>query len=165
MSVSGLSATDQARARDRAVQAAMVGYAHKTGLHYTTGARRWQGIQLRLNARAGHFPDWADCSSFCSWCLWSGLGLGFNRPDSVNGCSWRAGFTGTMLTHGVPVRFASNALAGDCVIYGSGYPGRHAAIVVKSGNTPMVISNGSEAGPFYLPYNYRRDLMGIRRYI
>lgn len=164
MTYSGLSPHNCNRARDRAVGAAMVGYHHKSQLHYTTGSRRWQGIQLNLNANAGHFPDYADCSSFATWCLWNGLWLLFRQPDKVNGCSWRAGFTGTLLQHGWVVRNVSKALPGDLVLYGRGYPGVHTAIIVKQGRTPMVISNGSEAGPFYLPWNYRSDIMGIRRY-
>jgi hypothetical protein len=30
---------------------------------------------------------------------------------------------------------------------------------------PIVVSHGSEAGPFLLPYNYRSDDGQIRRYI
>ena len=29
----------------------------------------------------------------------------------------------------------------------------------------MVISHGSEPGPFYLAYSYRPDVLSIRRYI
>jgi hypothetical protein len=29
----------------------------------------------------------------------------------------------------------------------------------------MVISHGSEGGPYFLPYNYRSDIQSIRRYI
>jgi len=29
----------------------------------------------------------------------------------------------------------------------------------------MVVPNGSEAGPFHLAYNYRSDVLSIRRYI
>jgi hypothetical protein len=42
----------------------------------------------------------------------------------------------------------------------------HCAVVVDMVNgTPMVISHGSEPGPFYLAYNYRPDVLSIRRYI
>jgi len=53
------------------------------------------------------------------------------------------------------------------VIYGNGGTGEHTAIVVgkDAHGTPMVVSHGSEAGPFYLRYNYRNDVMGFRRYI
>ncbi len=29
----------------------------------------------------------------------------------------------------------------------------------------MVVSHGSQAGPFYLPFDYRTDIMCVRRYI
>jgi hypothetical protein len=29
----------------------------------------------------------------------------------------------------------------------------------------MVLSHGQEAGPLYLPYRYRSDILSIRRYI
>jgi hypothetical protein len=52
------------------------------------------------------------------------------------------------------------------VIYGSGPPGVHCAVVVDIVNgIPMVISHGSEPGPFYLAYDYRSDVLQIRRYI
>jgi hypothetical protein len=88
-----------------------------------------------------------------------------NVGDVVTGAHWRAGFTGTMLQHGAAVS-AVSALAGDAVIYGRrGTSGAHTAIVLRSGSTPMVVSHGSEAGPPFLPYNYRSDIMQIRRYI
>jgi hypothetical protein len=92
--------------------------------------------------------------------------LRFGLGDIVNGAGWNAGYTGTMLDHGMVVRFASNALPGDCVFYGAGPPGKHVAVVVKMvGGVPMVISHGSEPGPYYLAYNYRSDVLQIRRYI
>lgn len=153
-------------ARDRAVQAAMLGYAHRGAIHYTQGGHRWDGIANRRNARAGQYPYYADCSSFVTWCLWNALYLGFGVGDVVNGCGWNAGYTGTLLSHGQPLRYASNALPGDAVIYGNGWPGHHAAIVVRSGGAPMVVSHGGESGPSYLRYDYMgQRVMSIRRYI
>jgi len=166
-SVSGLSKANRIRCRDRVVGAAWLAYNHKVQVHYTQSGRRWEGIRNGDNARKGEYPKYADCSSFATWCLWNGLYLGFKVRDTVNGTDWKAGYTGTMLKHGKPVQHKENILRGDCVIYGkSGSTGAHTAIVVatKSG-TPMVISHGSEAGPFYVPYNYRSDIMVVRRYI
>jgi hypothetical protein len=72
-----------------------------------------------------------------------------------------------MLNHGKRVVHLSNVIRGDCVLYGRpGSTGAHTAIIVgRLKGTPMVVSHGSEAGPFYLPYNYRSDIMSIRRYI
>lgn len=79
--------------------------------------------------------------------------------DTVNGESWRAGFTGTLLEHG---REVGTPAPGDLALYGSGFPGEHVAIYTGGG---LVVSHGSEAGPLLLPLHYRSDLMQIRRYI
>lgn len=165
-SASGLSHDQRIRCRDRVVQAANLAKAHAPEVHYTQGPRRWDGIKNRRNAKLGRFPTHADCSSFATWCLWNGLHLLFDLPDLVNGHAWTAGFTGTMLDHGKRVQHADSALRGDCVFYGSGPPGQHVTIVVgRENGVPMVISHGSEAGPFYVRFNYRSDVMQIRRYI
>jgi hypothetical protein len=170
MSVSGLSREHRIHARDRAVQAATLALHHAPVIHYTQGPQRWEGIHQHKNARVGQFPHYADCSAFVTWCLWNGLVLsGFTRRDLVNGENWGGGYTGTMLDHGKAVQHLGNVQRGDAVIYGHGSPGEHTAIVVgrSRGGTgkPMVISHGSEAGPFFLPYDYRDDVMGFRRYI
>ena len=166
-SVSGLSAKNRVRARDRVVQAAMLGYKNKAQVRYTQGGARWSGINGKKKSRSGQFPRYADCSSYATWCIWNGIFVSFKCRDTVNGASWKAGYTGTMLSHGKPVRKLANVLRGDCVIYGRpGSKGAHTAIVVgKKNGVPMVISHGSDSGPHYLPYNYRSDVMQIRRYI
>lgn len=164
-SVSGLSRPHRLEARARAANAAWLTYHHRGRVHYTQGTRRWSGINQELNARRGQYPRHADCSSFAAWCLWNGLYVPFQVRDTVNGLRWKYGFTGTMLEHGKEVRHLDNVLRGDCVIYGSG-AGKHTALIVGVHHaTPMVISHGSEGGPFYLPYDYRSDVNCIRRYI
>jgi hypothetical protein len=166
-SVSGLSKSQRINARSRARDAAWLCYSNRGRVHYTQGARRWDGINKKMNARMGAYPKYADCSSFATWCLWNGLFIPFDCKDTVNGTNWRAGYTGTMLNHGKEVVHIENTLIGDCVIYGGG-TGSHTAMIVKGGNvvkTPMVMSHGSEPGPFYVPYNYRSDINCIRRYI
>lgn len=168
MSVSGLNHTQRIRCRERVVAAAVLAYRRKTYVHYTQGRRRWDGIRLKRNARLGEYPNYADCSAFVTWCLWNGLYLGFGKHDIPNGANWRAGYTGTLLRHGEKVRNPSNILRGDYVIYGRGPNGSHCAIVVgrrKHDNKPMVISHGSEGGPYYLPYDYRSDIKSVRRAI
>ena len=57
-------------------------------------------------------------------------------------------------------------LPGDLVFYASrGTTPTHVAICVghKQGR-PYVISHGSESGPLFLPYGYRR-VVQIRRYV
>ncbi|MEA2154123.1 MAG: hypothetical protein QOE11_263 [Solirubrobacteraceae bacterium] len=166
-SVSGLSRDHRIRARDRAVAAALLALHNAPQIHYTQGPARWEGINKKLNARLGQFPRNADCSSFATWCIWNGLHVGFGLGDLVNDARWSGGYTGTMLSNGKPVEEISSVQRADCVIYGTGAPGHHTAIVVgrAEDGTPMVVSHGSEPGPFYLPYNYRGDVMGFRRYV
>jgi hypothetical protein len=166
-SVSGLSRDHRIRARDRAVAAALLALHHAPQVHYTQRAARWEGIHEKLNARLGQFPRHADCSSFATWCLWNGLHIGFGVCDTVNDANWTGGFTGTMLSNGKQVHELSNVQRADCVIYGNGPPGHHTAIVVGRARdrTPMVVSHGSEAAPFFVKYDYRPDIMQFRRYI
>ena len=164
-SVSGLSRDQRIRCRDRAVQAAKLALAHKAQVHYTEDLDlRWDGIRNHRNAALGQFPVNSDCSSFATWCLWNGLRLRFGLGDIVNGLGWNAGYTGTMLQHGRVVQHASDVLRGDCVFYGT--PVFHVTIVVHLSNgVPMVISQGEETGPWYIPYNYGDPINQIRRYI
>lgn len=165
-SVSGLTPAHRIRARDLAVAAAMLGLRNPAAIHYTQGADRWEGIDRGLKAWRGEYPRHADCSSFATWALWSGLAH-YHVRDTVNGTRWRAGYTGTMVSHGKPVRELANVLRADLVLYGDpfGRSGHVAIIAGRRNGVPMVVSNGSEAGPFYLPWNYRRDVHSIRRYI
>src|SRR5262245_32669359 len=153
-SVSGLSKANRLKARELIADAAWLTYNHRGEVHYTQGSRRWDGINLDLKAYQDEYPKYADCSSFATWCIWNGLDH-FGVRDTVNGLAWKAGWTGTMLQHGKQVVHLENVLRGDCVIYGTGAPGKHTAIIVGVRNgKPMVISHGSEAGPYYLPYDY-----------
>ena len=159
-----LTAKQRTRARRIAVKAVLLGFAHRSAIHYTQGGQRWQGIaDTRYSAR-GQYPNYADCSAFDTWALWNGLYVPYRKPDVVNGAAWRAGYTGTMLSHGRPIRYLKNVRWGDLVLYNG-----HVAMVVKvgkpRGSNVMVVSHGSEPGPFYLPYNYRSDIVSIRRYI
>jgi hypothetical protein len=166
-SVSGLSREQRDKARKRAVKAALLGLHNTSSVHYTQeAAARWEGIRNRSEAAKGQFPAHSDCSSFATWCLWNGLQLEFGIDDIVNGLNWTAGYTGTMLNHGRPVRHMENVKPGDCVLYGTEWPGKHVAIVVGSQEgVPMVVSHGSDEGPFFVRYDYRPDVMQIRRYI
>ena len=168
-SASGLSTVHRVQARDRTVGAAMLALKHAPEIHYTQSPARWEGIAKHRNARLGEFPHNIDCSAFVTWCLYNGLVLsGFTTRDIPNGANWTGGYTGTLLTHGKQVRHLENVQRGDYVIYGNGGTGEHTALVVgrrKSDGKIMVVSHGSEAGPFYLEYDYRRDIMQVRRSI
>src|SRR4051794_7051220 len=101
-SVSGLSPSNRARARQMTVQAALLGVRHAPEIHYTQGTMRWEGIDRHLKAWRGQFPTHADCSAYATWCIWNGLDH-FGVRDPVNGMAWHAGYTGTMLKHGKSV--------------------------------------------------------------
>ena len=148
--------------RLRIIRAAMLGHKHAPQVHYTMGARRWDGITNRCRAHRGQFPRYADCSSYVSWCIWDALGGPSAGPDVVNGQLWKGGYTGTMKNNGrrVPGGLA-NALPGDLVLYGAG-TGKHVTIVVAKNK---VISHGSEGGPYLVKPDYRNDIAEVRRYI
>lgn len=166
MSVSGLTRPQRHIARERTTQAALLGLHHAAELHYTQDSQRWEGIHNHDIAAKGQYPKHADCSSFATWCLWNGMHLPFGTGDVVNGTNWTAGYTGTMAQHGREVLHLKNVIRGDCVLYGPAPTFEHVAIVVGHQNgVPMVVSNGSEAGPFFLRYNYRSDVGQIRRFI
>lgn len=162
---SGLDPVHSSIARQRFTQAALLGLHHAAEVHYTQDSRRWEGIAQKLLASKGEFPKHADCSGYMSWALWFAL-LPFKLGDIVNGQHWQGGYTGTMAQHGIEVLHPPNTRRGDLVLYGSGPTFEHVAGVVthdKSGK-PLVVSHGSEAGPFFLPFDYR-PWAQIRRYI
>jgi hypothetical protein len=165
-SVSGLSKPHRVEARSRAVHAALLGFKKNPHIHYTQSPARWEGISQKRIASREDYPRNADCSSFVTWCLWNGLYVPFATRDTVNGTDWGSGYTGTMLNHGKRVSHLSSVQRGDCVIYGHSSTGDHTAIVVGRRNGQiMVVSHGSEDGPYYVRHDYRNDVMEIRRYI
>jgi NlpC/P60 family len=163
--MAALTKADRDRARERAAHAALLSFHRRIHVHYTQGERRWNGISARKNARQGEFPFFADCSAFTTWCLWNGLFLPYRKPDVVNGLAWRRGFTGTQIRHGRKIK-ARAMMAGDLVFYASsGRVPTHVAICVgRKGDRPYVISHGSESGPLFLRWDYRR-VIEVRRYI
>jgi cell wall-associated NlpC family hydrolase len=164
--VTALSLEQRTLARHRTVQAALLGLHHAPALHYTQGSERWEGIAHGRVAHKGEYPTHADCSAFATWCLWNGLHLGLGLPDVVNGTHWGSGYTGTMAQHGRQIMHLGRVLPGDCVLYGPAPTYEHVAIVVGVKNdVPMVVSHGSEPGPFLLPFSYRSDAGQFRRYI
>src|SRR5262245_44196423 len=92
-----LDKKERRKARELAVEAAMLGYHNRDRIHYTQGGQRWQGINDTRLAAKGEFPNFADCSAFVTWCLWNGMYVPFKERDTVNGAAWKAGYTGTLL--------------------------------------------------------------------
>jgi hypothetical protein len=161
-STGGLDDKERVRARKIAVAAFRLAYQHAEDVHYTLSAARWQGIAQGARYADGRYPVQADCSSMYTWVLWNALtsvaGMGY--PDVANGAAWQSGYTGTLLAHGERV---VHRMPGDAVLYGSGWPGKHVAMIAE--DTDMVYSHGSEGGPYYVRWDYRSDVMDVRRYI
>jgi hypothetical protein len=155
-------------ARDRMVQALVLGLHHAPAIHYTQDfGQRWEGIREHRVARKGQFPRHADCSAYYTWAAWNGLYLALGiKADVVNGEHWKAGYTGTLAQHGRQVLHESHLLPGDAVLYGPAPTFEHvAAFVGRKNGVPMVVSHGSENGPYLLPLHYRGDVGQFRRYI
>ena len=159
-SVSGLDRHKRIEARDLACAAARLSIKKASQIHYTQGARRWDGIRLDLKAYKGEYPKYGDCSAMATWWLWNGLDH-FGVRDVVNGTGWKSGYTGTQRNHGKRVGHRGNWQRGDLLQYGVGSRA-HVAMYLGGG---MVASFGSEIGPLKLHWNYRSDLVVVRRYI
>jgi len=132
--------------------AAMALYNNRAHEHYTQGSQRWIGITDKV--RPPSAPTYSDCSAAATWCYWTVFGSG---ADFLNGQNWKAGYTGTMSSHGHTVSCSSMAV-GDLSFYG--HPISHVAISIGNGK---VVSHGSDPVGIY-SYNYRSDLNQCRTY-
>lgn len=127
--------------------------ARRSGIHYTQGPSRMSGVRLRR--RPPSFGEWEDCSSEATWILYvmDQVARSFGgRVDDPNGLGYNGqGFTGTQMTHGLPVNaFTAPLLA--LVFYAS--RGRIGHVAVKRSMT-RVMNMGSESGPRDEPVGYR----------
>lgn len=141
--------------RHRVLNAAWEGYLKRDQIHYTEGPLRMSGVRKKI--LLPNVPPDEDCSSFATWCYWVA-----GAPDP-NGFDYNGyGNTGSQYPRGKHVTFAQARMA-DIFFYGwsNGEP-EHEAIYAGNG---MVISNGSEGGPYYEKWDYRDDLVGIRSYL
>lgn len=152
---------ERKKGRDIVTQAALLGITNKDRIHYTEYApARWEGIDKGLLAAKGEYPHHADCSAFVTWCLWNALRHG---PDVVNGQKWKAGYTGTMVSHGRVITDHHYAARGDAVLYGT--PTYHTAIIIGRRNGQLLVaSHGEESGPYIVPWD-AWAVNSIRRYI
>lgn len=179
MSVSGLTEPQRQVCRELAVNAMELVLHHAAAVHYTEGDQRWQGLHKGLIAARGEFPTEGDCSSTVTWAEAQGLHFRFKHDDLVNGESWQGGYTGTIApdeahrraSQGRVVLHRKNILRADLQLYGTAYPWAHVAMLVGVATSgqykgeQMVISHGSEGGPYYLPAAYRSDLGPVIRVI
>lgn len=153
----GQAATTPEEEKRRAiVAAAMLGYAHRSTIHYTQTPLRMFGVRFKV--RPPKVPPYEDCSSFATWCYWVAGAKDPNGPAfNYNGY----GYTGTQINAGRQI--PSSALKrGDLVFYGSRSVPSHVAIYVGDGR---VVSHGSEVGPLLLPRTYRGDFHSARTYL
>lgn len=153
----GLSAVSPEEEKRRAIVAtAMLGYAHRSTIHYTQTSLRMWGV--RNKTRPPRVPPYEDCSSFATWCYWVAGAPDPNGPAfNYNGY----GYTGTQINAGrqIPV---SALKRGDLVFYGRRSVPSHVAIYVGDGR---VVSHGSEVGPLLLARTYRSDHHSCRSYL
>ena len=113
-------------------------------------------------------PDFADCSSLATWCLWTARAHGARDPSDRD---WGPGSTWTMEPNGRPVTLAE-ARPGDLLFYANGQGEGHVAILVERvRDIPFVVSFGAEGGPEYVRWDYRRrrggadELTSARAYV
>lgn len=167
-SVSGLGAKHRGEVRKAVLQGVRALAANPSDVHYTQGAKRWDGIAHKKHPGGPLLPFYGDCSSTATWLLWLGLhhymGEKYGRPvrDLVNGTHWTGGFTGTIASHGKPVAHLGNIDVGDLVLYGPGPTFEHVTISLGG---RRVFSHGNEQGPVITDLDYRLDRGPIRRYI
>src|SRR5262245_59904211 len=84
-SISGLEKRHRVVARRSIYNAAWLTYSNRTRVHYTQGGQRWQGIADTRYSERNQYPNYCDCSSFATWCLWNGLYVPYKVHDVVNG--------------------------------------------------------------------------------
>lgn len=162
-SVSGLSEAHREEVRRVILEGVRLLMRDPASVHYTQGPERWQGIDQHLRIANRQCITYGDCSSTATWLLWNGLThVHPTIKDVVNGANWRAGYTGTMASHGKLVRHDSSIKVGDLVLYGPRPTFEHVAVAIGGGR---VLSHGGEAGPFILPIDYRSDRGEVRRYV
>jgi len=141
--------------RANIVATALLAYNKRDQIHYTMGSQRMDGVVQQI--KPPNVPSFGDCSAMVTWYYWV---AGAPDPNGVNYNG--TGYTGTLAQHGETVS-VEQSKPGDYVLYGSGAPWHHVALLVAVRNGQhMVISHGSEPGPYYLPYNYRNDVGPIK---
>jgi len=134
--------------------AAMSVYFQRAHEHYVETAGRWSGIDKGICPPKA--PPESDCSSSVTWEYWTVFG---KAKDFLNDEAWKAGYTGTLVTHGAHVATAPHGLqVGDLCFYYQ--PMHHVAIYTGGGK---VVSHGEDpVGHYPVEYAY---LDQCRRYL
>lgn len=121
--------------------------------------RRMSIVRDKMKIPFDMHEMWEDCSGGVTGLYWN-VGL----PDP-NGRGYDGyGYTGTLVTHGQHVSLSPGAWKiGDLLIYGPSLSDTHHVTMLIS-NGGSCFSHGQEAGPLNVPWNYRSDLIAVRRY-
>lgn len=169
-SYSRLNDSDRAIARRLFIKGVEVLMSHPAQLHYSQDMTlRWEGIRDRIvpwtasGKLNGKYPKHGDCSSTGEYLMWLAFAHHFHLADLLSAEAWKAGWTGSLVQHGKPVHDWSKLKVGDAVFYGPSID--ETEHVTWSIGGRRVFSHGSEAGPFLLDFEYRSDIVAIRRYI
>lgn len=161
-SAPGVSADAQVQRKLVSTALYLIGRANM--IHYSQeveGRRRRMAIvRDRLHIPPLTHEIYEDCSSAVTGLYWL-CGL----PDP-NGRGYDGyGYTGTLVAHGQHVSLSPGAWKiGDLLLYGSSvFNTHHVTMLISTGGA--VFSHGQEAGPLNSHWNYRGDLVAVRRYM
>ncbi|MBZ4334097.1 peptidoglycan-binding protein [Corallococcus sp. AS-1-12] len=127
--------------REKIVAEGLWGVAHQEQIHYSQ-SRPIDGIRLRHK-----LPLDIDCSGFVTLCYqWAGA------PDPNGNHYSGEGYTGTLEAHmrHIPL---SQVQPGDLCLW----QGKHVSLVIQSGADPLLISHGSEAGPYEIRTSVQKE--------
>lgn len=118
--------------REKIVAEGLWGVANQDQIHYSQ-IRPIDGIRLRHK-----LPLYIDCSGFVTLCYeWAGA------PDPNGNRYNGAGYTDTLEAHMQHIPL-SQVQPGDLCLW----EGKHVSLVIQAGADPLLISHGSEAGPY-----------------
>lgn len=132
-------------------------------VHYSQeieGSRRRMAIvRDKLHLPPLTHEIYEDCSSSVTGLYWL-----CHLPDPNNRGYDGYGYTGTQVANGQQIALTPGAWKiGDLLIYGpSIWDTHHVAMLISRGGS--CFSHGQEAGPLNVPWNYRGDLVAVRRY-
>jgi hypothetical protein len=117
--------------------------------YYTQGAMRWQGVRAvygKVTVGKPPILRGGDCSAgYTRWWLWAWQQSTGRIPhDVVNGCNWRAGYTGSI---SVVCRRVQTPQVGDAILYGSGTYSHVTGVFDVSSKT--CISHGRDRAEIY----------------
>ncbi|RKH88982.1 hypothetical protein D7Y21_12650 [Corallococcus sp. AB045] len=118
--------------RTKIVAEGLWGAANQDQIHYAQ-IRPIDGLRLRHK-----LPLNIDCSGFVTLCYkWAGA------PDPNGNRYSGAGYTGTLEAHMLHIPL-TQVQPGDLCLW----QGKHVSLVIQVGEDPLLISHGSESGPY-----------------